>query len=340
LSLPDLSFARPWALALLALAPVAAWLFVRAARKRRAALALFLGRAPERRAPERGARRRLSAGLQTAALALLIVALAGPRLGTALRETTRGGIDLVVALDVSTSMLARDVAPNRLERARFVLRRLAARRVGDRIALVAFAGDGTILCPLTTDASALDLFLDAAAPSVVSTPGSDLARGLAMAAAAFDPEATDGRPRAVLLVTDGEDHEGGAAEAAEELRGLGVETLALAVGTTEGATIPTPDGSTRRDRQGREVVTRLDPDALRGVAGDDVVGIDGDPVAALDAQLGRLAAGAGQTHVRVPAAAERYQWPLGLALFLLIAERLLAFRTPRRTMPARSAVSA
>jgi Ca-activated chloride channel family protein len=322
----DLSFARPWALALLALAPVAAWLFARAARKRREALRLFLGVPPKGRAE---GRRTARAFLQALALALMVVALAGPRVGTTLQETRRGGLDLVVALDVSASMDARDVAPSRLERARFVLERLAEARAGDRLALVAFAGDAAILSPLTSDAAAFTLFLDAAGPAVVGTPGSDLARGLGVAAAAFEAEDA-GRPRAVLLVTDGEDHEGAAAEAADALRRTGAEVLALAVGTRDGGPIPLPNGRTKRDAQGRIVITRLDPETLRGITGD-VVEIEGDPVAALDARLDRLAEGAGAARVRVPAAAERFQWPLALALFFLVAERIGALMASRRS---------
>ena len=326
--LSDLSFARPWVLALLALAPVAAWLFARAARKRREALRLFLGAPPRGRAE---GRRTARAALEALGLALIVVALAGPRVGTALQETSRGGLDLVVALDVSASMEARDVAPSRLERARFTLTRLAEARAGGGLALVAFAGDATILCPLTSDASAFTLFLDAAGPSVVGTPGLDLARGLGVAAAAFETDEAQGRPRAVLLVTDGEDHEGAAAEAADALRRTGAEVLALAVGAGDGATIPLPNGRTRRDAQGDVVVTRLDPATLRGVAGGDVVEIEGDPVAALDARLDRLAQSAGSSRVRVPAAAERYQWPLALALFLLVTERIIALMASRRS---------
>jgi len=314
-----MTFARPELLVLLLLAPGAVALFARADRKRREALALFLGNGSAGRAGGG----RVSAALLVATLAFLVIALAGPRAGTVLAETRTGGLDLVVAVDVSASMDALDVPPSRLERARFAVARLAEARRSDRLALVVFAGDAALLSPLTRDAGAFRLYLDAVGPDVVGSEGSEPARALEVAAGAFDQGQSD-RPRAILLVTDGENpNVEGRDEAAEltanALRRDGMEILALAVGTAEGSTIPLDGDRVKHDGFGEIVRTRLDADALRAIGGEHVFELSDTD--GLDGRLDAIAGG-GATIERVPTAAERYQWPLGMALALLALERL------------------
>ena len=202
-----------------------------------------------------------------------------------------------MALDVSDSMRAEDVAPSRLERAKLAVERVVAERGGDRVGLVVFAGEAFLQCPLTTDRGALRLFLDAADPEMVGVQGTDFSSALRVADRAFDAaaEGAAARPRALLVVSDGEDHEGGLGGAADALRDDGVTILALGVGTDEGATIPEVRRGRRvgvhRDRSGAEVVSRYEPGALRDLAGRaDVfrVGRGGTAAAEVSAALDGL----------------------------------------------------
>ncbi|HLT46125.1 MAG TPA: VWA domain-containing protein [Rubricoccaceae bacterium] len=328
-----MSFRTPEALWLLLLVPAAVALFAHAARQRRAAVRLFFGEEAVPAAVVRAARlRRWRAALATAALAALVVALAGPRYGTTLREAQQESLDLVFALDVSVSMLAEDVAPSRLERARLAIARMAEARRGDRLGLVVFAGDAFLQCPLTGDHAAFRLFLDAADPGLVATQGTDFANALFTARRAFadeDGAAGPPRTRAVVVVSDGEDHEGGLEDAADALRREGVTLLAVGVGTERGGPIPVFRSGQRvgykTDASGERVVTRREEGALRQIAGDAVVRLPEERPEALAARLDRL----DRTVVgaeRYEAYAERYQWPLALAVLLLLAERLLALR--------------
>ena len=333
-----MTFRDPLVLGLAAILVGAALLaFAYAARRRLAALRLFLGeragRESEGLAPV-VRRRRVRAGLVAGALACLGVALAGPRAGTSVREARQESLDLLVALDVSDSMRAEDVAPSRLERAKLEIERVVAERRGDRVGLVVFAGEAFLQCPLTTDRGALRLFLDAADPEMVGVQGTDFASALRVADRAFDAaaEGAQARPRALLVVSDGEDHEGGLGGAADALRDDGVTILALGVGTEAGAPVPEVRrgrrAGNRRDRSGGEVVSRYEPGALRDLAGRaDVVrvGQGGAAAAEVNGALDGLDR-AVLTQDEVAASAERFQWPLAVGLLLLLAERLLALR--------------
>ena len=333
-----MSFRSPLVLLLaLALVPAVWAAFAFAARRRAEALRLFLGNRAEaqgRATRSLARRRRARAVLLVGAVALVGVALAGPRVGTALRESRQESLDLLVALDVSDSMLADDVAPSRLERAKLEIERVVEARRGDRVGLVVFAGDAFLQCPLTTDRGALRLFLDAADPEQVAVQGTDFARALAVADLAFNAaaEGEGERPRALLVVSDGEDHEGGLDDAADALRQRGVSLLALGIGTDEGA--PVPDvrrgvvrGARRDRRTGEAVVTRYQEGALQDLAGrGDVVRVGARPAApAVNARLDALDR-AVVAQDEFAASAERFQWPLALGLLLLLAERVVALR--------------
>ena len=343
-----MSFRSPLVLLLAAvLVPAALALFAYAARQRVAALRLFLG---ERFQSQPGlrplARRRaVRAALLAGALGALAVALAGPRLGTAVREGRQESLDLLIALDVSDSMRAEDVAPSRLERAKLEIERVVEARRGDRVGLVVFAGEAFLQCPLTTDRGALRLFLDAADPEQVAVQGTDFGRALAVANTAFRAGTDDEtRPRALLVVSDGEDHEGGLAEAADALRDDGVTILALGVGTEEGAAIPDVRRGrrrgTRRDRQGQPVLTQYQEGALRDLAGrGGLFRVGRRPAApALNDALDGLDR-AVVAQDEFAASAERFQWPLGVALVLLVAERLVALRRLRQPAVAALALA-
>ncbi len=339
-----MSFRSPLVLALLAvLVPTALAAFVYAARRRREALALFLGPRADREAAGLlpiVRQRRVRAGLIVGALLCLGVALAGPRLGTALREARQESLDLLIALDVSDSMRVDDVAPSRLQRAKLEIERIIEERRGDRVGLVVFAGEAFLQCPLTTDRSALRLFLGAAEPDQIAIQGTDFARALAVADQAFNASAEGGeaeRPRAFLVVSDGEDHEGGLDSAADALRDDGVTILALGVGTDEGGEVPNVRRGTvtgvRRDRSGQPVISQFEPGALRDLAGRSGlyrIARSGAVAPQINDALDGLDR-AVLAQSEFAASAERFQWPLALALLLLVAERLVALR---RTEPA------
>ncbi len=215
----------------------------------------------------------LSPGLRLAkraflltAVTLIVVALAQPHF--AKRETVveRRGTDVLIAIDVSNSMLAKDVAPSRLEKAKLELSGVVDRLKGDRIGVVAFAGEAFIQCPLTLDRGAVKLFLSTVNPNLVSVQGTSISRAIDTAVQAFPGEQAEGK--ALVLLTDGEDHEGAALEAADRAGKKGVRIFTIGIGTPEGRTIPDESGTGfKRDSAGRPVVSKLNESLLKEIAG-------------------------------------------------------------------------
>lgn len=203
-------------------------------------------------------------------LSLLAVALAGPQFGERTELAKRYGSDLVVAIDASDSMRARDVLPSRIDRAKLELSALVDRMQGDRVGLVTFAGQAFVQCPLTTDYDAAKLFLRAIDPAAMPVQGTAIADALRTAARMLDASDRGAKGKAILLLTDGEDHEGDLDAVLAELEETGVRVYALGVGSREGAPIPEErDGRVigyRRDRAGGTVVTRLEDRQLRHIA--------------------------------------------------------------------------
>lgn len=323
-------------------APVVALLLAYALRARQRAMARLGhgGLLAELGVVERPRGYRRQAVLLSAAVLLLAVALAGPRYGLHQRQVERSGVDLVIALDVSESMNAEDVAPNRLARSKRAISELLDVLPGDRVGLVIFAGDAFIQCPLTTDYNAVRLFLDVAGPELVSHPGTDFGEAVRMAARAFATSAPDAaaeagslpsaeqRSRALLIVSDGENHVADLDAVRSTAREAGLTLLAAGVGTTAGAPIPIYQNGQRRgykrDRAGEIVNTRLEEEGLRALARQGVyVRLTGvpDALADLPAALSRLQPSTYQDET-FATYAEQYQWPLALGLLLLLAERL------------------
>ena len=331
-----------YAWALLAV-PVAVWLYWRAARGRRAAQERFGGAAiVQQLAPTlRPWRRTLKAGLVIGALLLGVVALIGPRWGTKVRTVERRGVDLVVALDVSASMRAQDVPPSRLRRAKNEIRTLVGDLSGDRVGLVLFAGEGFVQCPLTTDYGAFRLFLDAAASDQVSTPGTDLRAAVDAAVQAFgaarpstDTTAapTEQRPRALLLISDGENHVGDLATVRQRAEEAGVTLLTAGVGTAEGGRIPLYERGRRvgfkRDSQGQIVQSRLREDVLTRLAQSGAyfrIGATTSALPDVPAALRQLGTSTYQEE-QFADYEEMYQWPLAAALLLLGIATLIPVR--------------
>jgi len=259
----------PQLLWLLVLVPAAVAFFIWALRRRRNALRRFAeARLLTALTPDLDERRqRWRAALLVAALALLLLALAGPKWGFHWEEVHREGVDIVVALDTSRSMLAEDVKPNRLARAKLAIEDLVKRLHGDRIGLVAFAGSAFAQCPLTLDYEAFTESLHAVNVGIIPKGGTALTEAIRAGLEAL--EGRQGRHEALILITDGEDHEGHVEDAAKEAADRGVKIYTVGIGTAEGDLIPlTVDGQQNflKDRRGQVVKSRLDEETLQKIA--------------------------------------------------------------------------
>lgn len=201
-------------------------------------------------------------GFAMVALALLIVMAARPQYGVAEVDETRVSIEMVLAVDVSNSMLAEDVQPSRLERARLFAASLIDAQRGDKVALAVFAGEAWPQMPLTPDRAAAKMFLNQLSTRSVSLQGTDVAKAVRLGARMFSADETG---KALIIITDGENYGDDAAEAAREAAGEGVAVYVLGIGTTQGAQIPA-EGGALKDREGRTVVTRLDEQGCRRIA--------------------------------------------------------------------------
>lgn len=253
------------------LIPLLGILFWYAARRRRQAMELFADRKllPKLSESVSPGARLTKTVLVLAASFLLITALARPQFGSRIETVKREGQDIVIAIDVSSSMLAEDISPNRLERARHAISSLIDRLQGDRIALVAFAGRAFVQCPLTLDYGAAKLFLNAIQPDLIPVPGTALGEALDVSLGAF--KSTGSSHKVVVLITDGEDHSGKLEEVLETARESGVVIHSVGIGSPKGVPIPEFDSSGRRSGfkksgAGEVVLTRLDESILQEVA--------------------------------------------------------------------------
>ena len=210
-------------------------------------------------------RPRVKFWLLLAALALLIVMLARPQMGTKISQEKRTGIETIIALDISNSMLAEDIVPSRLDRSKMMVENLVDHFTNDKIGLIVFAGDAFVQLPITSDYVSAKMFLSSIDPSMMATQGTDIAAAINMAVNSFTQE--EGIGKAIIVITDGEDHEGGALEAAEEARKKGMSVYVLGVGSTQGAPIPIPGtGDYMKDNTGNTVMSALNQDMCRQVA--------------------------------------------------------------------------
>lgn len=319
-----------WALSLV---PILILLVAQASVRRRRALEAFaehelvqrLTRSVNHRA------RRWKAVMQVAAVGLLVIALARPQFGSRVETVRSRGQDIVVAIDLSRSMLAEDVSPNRLERARLAVYRLMDGLSGDRIGLVAFAADAFVQSPLTLDYRAAGMFLNAMTPDLMPIQGTDLGAAFRTSLEALEKGARESR--VLILVTDAEDHEDDFAELMSELRAI--DTYIVVIGTNEGAPIPVYDerGEQQgflRDEDGSVVTTRVGEAALQSLAdqaGATIVRATSDGTA-LDQLVDRIASGEGEEFDarEVTRFEEQYQLFVALALLLLLTEALLSER--------------
>jgi Ca-activated chloride channel family protein len=346
-----LSFDNIWLLPLAVLLPVAAWYLLRRAYRLRRERLERLGNtavvnrlvpASVLRAPTWRIMRLASAGL------LIGVAAAGPRWGTERTTIRTRGIDMVLSLDASLSMMAPDERPNRLERMKQEVRRLRAMSPGDRVALLAFAGRSYVLSPLTIDAGALDLFLDNLNPSVVGQAGSSLARTIRQGVDLLNLSKS-GADRAIIVMSDGEAFEAVEEVIAEAKRAKeeGISLVTVGFGTERGSTIPiTENGADalKKDENGQTVITRYTPEFLKAAA--DAAGGTFIEAGATDkAGLIKSALSTLRTQSRTSLGGEdrvlRYQWFLLPGLLLLLLDTMLSERRGKvRWQPAAAKTAA
>ncbi|MBP5513697.1 MAG: VWA domain-containing protein [Bacteroidaceae bacterium] len=199
------------------------------------------------------------------ALTSLIIAAARPQFGTKIDTTERNGIEAIIAMDVSNSMLANDVRPSRLEKSKMLVSNMVDEMTNDKIGLVVYAGQAFVQLPITNDYVSAKMFLEGIDPSMINMQGTDIATAIDLAAKSFTQKKDVSR--AIFLITDGEDNEGGAVDAAKAAAKQGIHVYVLGVGSPEGAHVPIP-GTTQYfiDEQGNPIVSRLSEDMCRQIS--------------------------------------------------------------------------
>ena len=310
-----------------------AWALFALLRRRRAALAqlvdpALLGVLAPAWNPARAKSRLV---LRVLALALLVLALARPQWGFRWEEVRRRGLELMVVLDTSRSMMASDIKPTRLQQAKWGIRDLLRNLRGDRVGLVPFAGSSILQCPLTIDYAAFAMTLDDVYSGIIPKGGTALEQALRTAVAAFPADRT--ADRVILLITDGEDHEGDPLALLPELKEKGIRVYTIGIGTLEGEMVPAGDnqGGYFKDRQGQIVKTALKEDVLQklalGTGGTYVRSAPGDT--GLERVLNESIANLKRSEQENRTAKiyeERFVWPIAAALLLLAWEALLGDR--------------
>lgn len=339
-------FAESIDLWLLLLAPLLVCLAVLAWRRRIQAMEIWSSRVLwDRLVPTwRPWRLVFSTVLSAVVVASIALALARPRWGEQAQIVERRGVDVVFILDTSLSMAARDVVPSRLWVAQTLVRRLLRDLPQHRVALVQAEGDGVVMVPLTHDGAAIEILLDAVGPGWLPFPGTELAAALDRAWRLF-PE-TEETGRVIVLLSDGEDHAAAAGRAAalgavlERLREQRVEIHALGVGTPEGAPLelssadPGAPSTYKRDADGEVVISRLVEETLERI-GEETGGSyrRADNAAAdlrgIVERIDALATRREGREEEISTEAERFQWPLGLALLALALQLAIAPFAPR-----------
>ena len=267
--------------------------------------------------------------LVSAALTMVIFMLARPQFGSKMETVKRQGVETVVALDISNSMLAEDVAPSRLEKSKKLISRLVETFNNDKVAMIVFAGEAFTQLPITSDYISAKMFLETITPSLISTQGTDIRGAIDLAMKSFTPN--EGVGRAIVLITDGENHEGGAIEAAQEAAKKGVRVFVLGVGSPDGSPIPTGNGNEfRRDKDGNVIVTKLNEQMCQEIAkaGNGMyVRVDNTNNAerALNAEINKLAKADVETQIFTEFN-EQFQVLAWMALILLAIDLMILER--------------
>lgn len=228
-------------------------------------------------------------------LTLLILIVARPQIGNKIASnTSREGIEVIMALDISNSMLATDVVPSRLDKSKLMVEGLMNKFTKNKLGLIVFAGDAFVQLPITSDYVSAKMFLDNINPSLIGTQGTDIGKAINLAMHSFTPNTQTGK--AIVVITDGEDNEGGAEAMAKQAQEKGIKVFILGIGSTQGTTIPMPNGEDLRDANGNIVKTHLNEEMCKKIAdaGHGVyIHVDNSSVAdaLLEKELGKLQKG-------------------------------------------------
>ena len=327
-------FQYPIYLYLLLLVPVLAAFYVYARYRRRKALQAYGEEDLVRRlSPEVSAvKPTLKFILMLLAVALFAVLLARPQFGTKLEVVKRQGIEVIIALDVSNSMLAQDVQPNRLEKSKRIISQLVEKMESDKVGMIVFAGDAFTQLPITSDYISAKMFLESVSPSMITKQGTDIGTAIRLGVHSFTPQEDVGKT--IIIITDGENHEGGVEEALEEAKKKNIQVNVLGVGSADGGPIPIPGSNEyRKDDQGNVVVSRLNEDMCRQIAkeGQGVyIKVDNTNTAqkALQKALDKLARAEVETKVYSDYN-EQFQSMAWIILILLLLELLLGNKKNR-----------
>ena len=282
--------------------------------------------------------------LLMAALACFIFALANPQVGSTLEKGMRKGVDIMIAMDISNSMLAEDIQPNRLEASKIALSRFIDQLKGDRIGLVVFAGKSFVQLPITSDYAAAKMFVNYVNPKLITEQGTDIAAAIDMAAVSMLPELKDGNTdlnklaqltsKVILVVSDGEDHFPEAVAIAAQVRKLGITVHSIGIGDLRGAPIPDKrTNSYKKDLEGNTVITRLNEDVLKEIAAAG----GGIYVHASNANMGfetildkiNNMNKVDLQEITFSRYESKFQYPLALGLFFLLIETLWFSVKPR-----------
>ncbi len=266
--------------------------------------------------------------LWSLAFVFVILGLANPQIGSKTEKVKRSGIDVMIALDVSKSMLAEDIKPNRLLRAKNFINTFIEQLNNDRLGIIIFAGHAYLQMPLTVDYSAAKLFLNTVNTDLVPTQGTDIAAAADLARESFVKGET--KHKALIVITDGEDNEGGAEEAIEAAAKEGVKTFIVGLGTEKGAPIPDARGDYKRDGDGNIVLSKANFEMMEALASKGkgkafLAGNGNEAINEIFKELGRINTKDFEEYVFTDFN-DQFQWCLAIAAMLLFIEFLLSER--------------
>ncbi|MEZ4857462.1 MAG: VWA domain-containing protein [Flavobacteriaceae bacterium] len=269
------------------------------------------------------------------ALTCLSFALVNPKIGTKIETVKREGVDVVFALDVSKSMVAEDIAPNRLEKSKQLITQIINSLAGDRIGIIGYAGSAFPQVPITTDFSSAKLFLSSMDTDMVSSQGTAITEAISMAQTFYNDE--DQTNRVLFIISDGEDHEGNVADIVEETAQLGIKIYTIGVGTLQGAPIPIKRNGIlqfyKRDENNEQVITKLNLETLEDIASKgNGEYIDGSNTKKVVETVTAILNGMDKKEFESKQFTDfkdQFQWFLGGALFLLVLDVLLLERKTR-----------
>lgn len=266
------------------------------------------------------------------ALTSLALALANPKIGTKMETVTREGVDIVFAIDVSKSMEAADVAPNRLEKSKQLVSQVFNNLAGDRVGIIAYAGSAFPQLPVTTDYSSARMFLQALNTDMVSSQGTAIGEAIELSKTFFNTQ--EPTSKVLVIISDGEDHLGEVEKVAKDAAGEGIRIVTVGVGTPRGGPIPIKRGgvvqSYKKDQNGETVITKLEEQTLKEIAAAaNGIYISGNVTADVTEKMTDFLGNLDKTEFEARQYAEyqsQFQWFLGLAILLLLVDVFLLER--------------